>query len=43
VPIQRNLARADAMNEYAVHVGSALYAVPPGVQPGGYWGETLFS
>ncbi|WP_051571404.1 iron uptake transporter deferrochelatase/peroxidase subunit [Cryptosporangium arvum] len=42
IPIQQNLARTDAMNEYVKHVGSAVYAVPPGVERGGYWGETLF-
>jgi deferrochelatase/peroxidase EfeB len=42
IPIQRRLARADAMNEYVEHVGSAVFACPPGVAPGGFWGETLF-
>ena len=32
--LQRSLAGHDALNEYAVHTGSALFAVPPGVQPG---------
>ena len=41
--IQRNLARGDAMNEYVKHVGSAVFACPPGVRAGGYWGETLFT
>ena len=43
VVIQRNLARGDAMNEYVKHVGSAVFACPPGVRAGGYWGETLFT
>lgn len=42
VPIQQNLARSDAMNEYITHVGSAVFAVPPGVRGGQYWGSTLF-
>ena len=42
IPIQRNLDEADALNEYIVHVGSGLFAVPPGVATGGYVGETLF-
>lgn len=42
VPVQRNLARADILNEYIKHVGSAVFACPPGVRAGGYWGETLF-
>jgi deferrochelatase/peroxidase EfeB len=43
VPIMQRLASNDAMNEYVSHVGSGLWAVPPGVQPGGYVGETLFT
>ncbi|MFE6195049.1 iron uptake transporter deferrochelatase/peroxidase subunit [Streptomyces sp. NPDC057838] len=43
IPIQRNLA-ADALNEYIQHVGSALFAIPPGVRDqGDWWGRTLFS
>ncbi|WP_423923156.1 iron uptake transporter deferrochelatase/peroxidase subunit [Frigoribacterium sp. 2-23] len=42
VPIQQRLARNDAMNEYVKHVGSAVFAVPPGARQGGYVGETLF-
>jgi deferrochelatase/peroxidase EfeB len=41
VPIQTELARHDAMNEYVRHTGSSLWAVPPGVGSGGWWGETL--
>ncbi|MFF9620592.1 iron uptake transporter deferrochelatase/peroxidase subunit [Streptomyces griseosporeus] len=44
IPIQRNLARMDALNEYIQHVGSAVFAVPPGVRNSGdWWGRTLFS
>lgn len=43
IPIQRQLARDDVMNEYIRHVGSGIYACPGGVQPGGFWGERLFS
>ncbi|GAA3311528.1 hypothetical protein GCM10020295_81420 [Streptomyces cinereospinus] len=28
IPIQRNLARADVLNEYIQHVGSAIFAIP---------------
>jgi deferrochelatase/peroxidase EfeB len=42
VPIQTRLAASDALNEYIQHVGSGLFAVPPGISPGGYVGETLF-
>ena len=34
----------DALNEYIQHVGSALFAVPPGVRDqDDWWGRTLFS
>jgi deferrochelatase/peroxidase EfeB len=42
VPLQRNLA-TDALNEYLQHVGSGIWACPPGVREGGYWGDTLFA
>ncbi|HET7417012.1 MAG TPA: iron uptake transporter deferrochelatase/peroxidase subunit [Solirubrobacterales bacterium] len=42
VPIQQRLGSLDALNEYIKHVGSALFAVAPGAQPGGYVGEGLF-
>lgn len=42
VRVQRNLA-TDGLNEYIRHVGSAVFAVPPGVQGSGYVGETLFT
>jgi deferrochelatase/peroxidase EfeB len=41
VAIQRRLGSSDALNEYIKHVGSAVFAVPPGAKPGGYVGETL--
>jgi deferrochelatase/peroxidase EfeB len=43
VAIQRRLGSMDALNEYIKHVGSALFAVPPGAQPGGYVGERLLA
>ncbi|HEV7824294.1 MAG TPA: iron uptake transporter deferrochelatase/peroxidase subunit [Mycobacteriales bacterium] len=42
VPIQRALAD-DRMNEYLQHVGSGLFACPPGVRRGGFLGEGLFA
>jgi deferrochelatase/peroxidase EfeB len=42
IPLQRHLA-TDALNEYIEHVGSAVFAVPPGVRAGGYWGDTLLT
>ncbi len=41
VPIQTQLSRLDALNEYIKHETSALFACPPGVSAGGSWGETL--
>jgi deferrochelatase/peroxidase EfeB len=43
VPVQANLARGDVLNEYVRHVGSAVFACPPGVRPGGWWGQALFA
>ena len=42
VAIQRRLGSSDALNEYIKHVGSAVFAVPPGAADGGYVGESLF-
>ncbi|MEV0545568.1 iron uptake transporter deferrochelatase/peroxidase subunit [Nocardia salmonicida] len=42
VPMQNNLARNDALNEYIKHVGSGVFAVPPGVDSQSYWGSALF-
>jgi deferrochelatase/peroxidase EfeB len=44
VPIQGQLAKSDALNEYIKHTGSALFAVPPGVSAAGDWfGKQLFA
>ncbi|MFG2592417.1 iron uptake transporter deferrochelatase/peroxidase subunit [Streptomyces sp. NPDC048438] len=44
IPVQRSLAASDALNEYIQHVGSAVFAVPPGVRdPDDWWGRALFS
>jgi deferrochelatase/peroxidase EfeB len=43
VPVQQNLARSDGLNEYIKHVGSGLWACPPGPATGSYWGEALFT
>lgn len=39
--IQRRLDQEDRLNEWITHIGSAVYAVPPGVAEGGYWAEEL--
>lgn len=41
IPIQRRLAASDALGAHTTHVGSAVFACPPGIQPGGYIGERL--
>jgi deferrochelatase/peroxidase EfeB len=44
VPLQRKLSATDALNEYIEHVGSGLYACPPGVSSSGdFWGSALFA
>jgi deferrochelatase/peroxidase EfeB len=42
VPMQRALASKDVLNEYIEHNGSAVFACPPGVKDGEYWGQSLF-
>ncbi|NIJ12097.1 dye decolorizing peroxidase [Saccharomonospora amisosensis] len=41
VPIQRRLAALDALNTWTTPVGSAVFAIPPGCEPGGWIGRTL--
>lgn len=41
ITVQRSLA-TDLLNEYIKHVGSGVWAVPPGAREGGYVGDTLF-
>jgi deferrochelatase/peroxidase EfeB len=41
VAIQRRLGQIDALGEYIKHVGSAVFAVPPGARPAGYVGAGL--
>jgi deferrochelatase/peroxidase EfeB len=43
IPIQNRLAKNDLMNEYLKHVGSAIFAVPPGAREGSYLGAGLFA
>lgn len=43
VPMQTRLGRLDHLNEYILHTGSALFAVPAGVRDrDGYFGQGLF-
>lgn len=43
IPVQQRLAQLDALNEWTTHVGSAIYAILPGVHEGEYLGEFLFT
>jgi len=44
VPLQQRLAEADALNEYIQHVGSAVFAIPPGISgPGDHIGAGLLA
>lgn len=42
IKLQASLA-SDALNEYIQHVGSAIFACPPGLSPGQHWGDDLFT
>jgi deferrochelatase/peroxidase EfeB len=43
VALQRRLAEHDALSAYTTHVGSAVFALPPGARPGGFVGDGLCS
>ncbi len=43
IPLQHKLAAGDALNEYIQHVGSAIFAVPPGLASGDWIGQGLFA
>jgi deferrochelatase/peroxidase EfeB len=43
VRIQRALGAQDGLAEYIEHVGSGVWAVPPGARRGGWVGETLLA
>jgi deferrochelatase/peroxidase EfeB len=42
VTVQRSLS-SDDLNEYIQHVGSAVFAIPPGVSSDGWIGQTLLA
>ncbi|SDH57569.1 Dyp-type peroxidase [Agrococcus jejuensis] len=42
VPIQQRLSDLDLLNEWTTPIGSAVFAIPPGCEEGGFVGETLF-
>jgi deferrochelatase/peroxidase EfeB len=41
VPVQRTLSADDRMMDYLEHTGSAVFACPPGLRDGEYWGQRL--
>ena len=43
VKIFENMAKFDMMNQFVTHIGSALFACPPGAKAGGFVGEGLFA
>jgi deferrochelatase/peroxidase EfeB len=43
VTLQNRLGTSDALNEYIQHQGSAVFACPPGLQPGQHWGDEIFA
>jgi deferrochelatase/peroxidase EfeB len=42
VKLFEKMSKIDALNQFTTHVGSAVFACPPGVRAGGYLGEGLF-
>lgn len=40
-PMQERLDQLDLLNEWTTPVGSAVFAIPPGCERGGYIGQTL--
>ena len=43
IPLQLEMAKRDVLMEYLKFTGSALFAVPPGIGPGEYVGQSLFA
>jgi deferrochelatase/peroxidase EfeB len=42
IKIFGTMSKIDALNQFTTHTGSAIFACPPGVQPGRYTGQGLF-
>ena len=42
IKIFGNSSKFDMLNQFATHVGSGLFACPPGVRPGEFIGQALF-
>ena len=43
IPLQQRMAAEDAVMEHLRFTSSALFAVPPGIGPGQYVGQSLFA
>ena len=43
ITLQRKLGASDALVEYIAHVGSAIFACPPGITQDAHWGDDLFT
>ncbi len=43
ITIQRRIATGDALSAFSLHVGSAIFACPPGASRGGFVGEGLLA
>jgi deferrochelatase/peroxidase EfeB len=43
ITLQRKLGASDALVEYIAHVGSAVFACPPGLSETARWGDDLFT
>jgi deferrochelatase/peroxidase EfeB len=43
IPMQTAMASSDLLSEYLQHIGSGLWAVPPGVREGEFVGQALFA
>ncbi len=43
VPIQQRLSESDLLNTWVTYTGSAIAAVPPGFEPGGWIGQSLLA
>jgi deferrochelatase/peroxidase EfeB len=43
IPMQARLALDDLLNEHTEHIGSAIFACPPGAAPGAFVGQRLFA
>lgn len=42
IPINEKLSKFDMMNQFTTHIGSAVFACPPGAKKGSYIGAELF-